>query len=154
MYTIKNIFEKEVSDEIINRINQLSSNQKAIWGTMSVDKMLAHCNVTYDYTYNPEKFKKPSAFKKFLLKNLIKKFVVSDKAYKPNGRTAPDFIITEDKNFDNEKSLLIENINKTQQLGANHFDNKENFSFGKMTTNEWNTMFYKHLDHHLRQFGV
>lgn len=154
MSTIKNIFEKEVSDEIINRINQLSNNQKAVWGKMSVDKMLAHCNVTYDYTFTPEKFKKPSAFKKFLIKLLIKNYVVSDKPYKQNGQTAPDFIIKGDKDFEKEKAKLIENINKSQQLGNKYFDGKDNFSFGKMTANEWNTMFYKHLDHHLRQFGV
>ena len=35
-----------------------------------------------------------------------------------------------------------------------YFDNKENTSFGPMTTNEWNNLFYKHLNHHLEQFKV
>jgi len=26
--------------------------------------------------------------------------------------------------------------------------------FGQMTPEEWATLMYKHLDHHLRQFGV
>lgn len=80
--------------------------------------------------------------------------VVSPEAYKQNERTSPSFVISNARDFENEKALLIANIEKTQQLGATYFEGKENFSFGLMTAEEWNTMFYKHLDHHLRQFGV
>jgi SRSO17 transposase len=45
-------------------------------------------------------------------------------------------------------------IIKTQELGATHFEGKESHSFGTLTSTEWNNMFYKHLDHHLGQFGV
>ena len=58
------------------------------------------------------------------------------------------------RNFEEEKNRLIDFLNKTQQLGAEHFDNKENPSFGKLDKNQWNTLFSKHLDHHLQQFGA
>ncbi len=45
-------------------------------------------------------------------------------------------------------------MNKTQQLGENHFDGKESHSFGALNSKEWNNMFVKHLEHHLKQFGV
>jgi hypothetical protein len=151
---IQNIFDKQVSDAIINRISSLQSSTQPVWGKMSVDQMLAHCNVTYLYTYHPGSFIKPSPFKKFILKTFIKKIVVSEKPYQKNGRTAPEFIMVGNKDFEKEKARLIENIIKTQELGANHFDGKENFSFGKMSSQEWNNLFYKHLDHHLSQFNV
>jgi len=74
--------------------------------------------------------------------------------YPKNGRTAPQFIIKREKIFETEKERLINYIEKTSALGAAHFDNKESHSFGKLNKVEWNNMFYKHLDHHLRQFGV
>lgn len=151
---IKNIFDAQVANEVIERINQLTPSHERLWGTMTVDQMLAHCNIPYSYTYEPEKFKKPGSVKKFLLKNFVKKYIVSETPYKQNGRTAPEFIITGKKDFEKEKATLIENILKTQKLGEQDFEGKENFSFGKMTAKEWNTMYYKHLDHHLRQFGV
>lgn len=151
---IKNIFEKAVSDEIINRIELLTSSSSPQWGKMSVDQMLAHCNVAYRYAFHPEEFKKPNAFKKFLLKTIIKGFITNDKPYSKNGPTAPDFVITATKDFEKEKQILIDYINKTQQFGTNHFEGLENISFGKMTANEWSNLFYKHLDHHLKQFGV
>jgi hypothetical protein len=49
---------------------------------------------------------------------------------------------------------LTEYINKTQQLGEGSFDNKVSHSFEALNKIEWNNMFYKHIDHHLKQFGV
>lgn len=151
---MKNIFLEEDATEIINRINKLSSNSKPLWGKMAVAQMLAHCNVTFAYTYESEKFKRPNFFMHFILKTIVKKYVLSPKPYKQNGRTGPDFIITGERNFGTEKEKLIQNITRTQQLGEKHFDGLENLSFGKMSAKEWNTMFSKHLNHHLTQFGV
>lgn len=150
---IKNIFDPLISDEVIRRIEQLAPTSEAIWGKMSVDQMLAHCNVTYELTYNPEQFPRPGLFKKFLLKAFVKNMVTSAKPYPKNGRTAPEFLMVDRKNFEQEKKRLIDYIRKTQELGSAFFEGKENISFGKMTATEWNTLFYKHLDHHLKQFG-
>lgn len=151
---MKNIFQKEIANEIITRINELTPNSKPLWGRMNVSQMLAHCNVTYTYTYQPEQFKKPNFIVRFILKTVVKKYVLSPNPYKHNGKTAPEFIIKEERNFDLEKEKLINNIIKTQELGEKHFDGLENISFGKMSSDQWNTMFYKHLNHHLSQFGV
>ena len=150
---LPNIFTPEVSNQVIGRINQLTANTNAKWGTMSVAQMLAHCNVTYEMVYE-NIHKKPNAFVKLILKLLVKKAVVTEAGYKPNGQTAPQFIIKDDKNFEEEKKRLINYITKTQQLGEAHFDGKESHSFGALNKTEWNNMFYKHLNHHLGQFGV
>lgn len=150
---MKNVFSKEDCDEIIDRINQLEDNSKELWGKMSVDQMLAHCNVTYEMVYSTI-HKKPNFIMKIILKTLVKNKVVSEELYDKNQKTAPQFIITKEKNFEKEKLRLIEYIEKTQALGGDYFDNKESHSFGKLSTKEWNNMFYKHLDHHLKQFGV
>lgn len=150
---MKNIFEQSDTIELINRVNKLTRVSKPNWGKMSVAQMLAHCNVTYELVYEA-KHKKPKGLKKWLLKTFVKNIVVSEKPYKKNSRTAPEFLITSDKDFDTEKNRLIAYIRKTQELGDTYFDNKESHSFGKLTKTEWNNMFYKHLDHHLTQFGL
>ena len=45
---MKNIFTKEISQEVIDRIKKLDTKTPAQWGTMDVAQMLAHCNVTYE----------------------------------------------------------------------------------------------------------
>ncbi len=151
--SLPNIFSKEVSDNIIRRINNLTPASQPKWGKMSVAQMLAHCNVTYEMIYE-NIHPKPNGFMKFILKMLVKNKVVSETPYKHNNRTAPQFIIKETKDFEVEKQRLINYITKTQQSGENNFDNKESHSFGKLSKTEWNNMLYKHLNHHLTQFGV
>jgi Protein of unknown function (DUF1569) len=149
-----NIFSVEGAQSVIDRINKLNPLQRPLWGKMSADQMLAHCNVSYQFTYEPEKFKRPNWLMRLILKTFIKNVVVGSKPYKQSLRTAPEFLITDERNFEKEKNLLIENIKRTQELGESHFEGKENFSFGKLSAAEWNTLFYKHLDHHLRQFNL
>lgn len=150
---MKDIFNKTVSNEIIRRINSLHPDSKPNWGKMSVDQMLAHCNVTYELIYE-NKHLKPKGLKKWILKTFVKNFVVNEKPYHKNGRTASEFMITDKKDFEKEKNRLNSYILKTQELGATYFENKESHSFGNLTKIEWNNMLYKHLDHHLNQFGV
>ncbi len=148
-----NIFDQTQTQLIIDRINNLKSDSQAQWGKMSVGQMLAHCNVTYEMVYD-NIHDKPNAFLKFILKAFVKKKVVGPASYPKKGQTAPQFLIKETKNFDTEKERLINYLLKTQQLGASHFDGKESHSFGKLSIEEWNNLFFKHLDHHLKQFNV
>ncbi len=150
---MKNIFDSKVSSEVIARINQLTPETQPKWGKMSVGQMLAHCCVTYEMVYDGN-HKKPNGFVRFMLKLFVKGAVLSDKPYKHNSPTGGGFKITDPRDFEVEKKRLIAYINKTQQLGQAHFEGKESLSFGKLSKEEWNMMFYKHLDHHLSQFGA
>ena len=150
---MKDIFSKEVTEEVIGRINNLTAETQPIWGKMSVGQMFAHCSVAYKYVFD-NTYKKPKGLKKFIMMKFIKPMIVSEKPYKKNGVTSPDFKMTTPKEFEEEKKQLIDYLNKTQELGGDHFHYKESHSFGIMTRDEWNNMFYKHLDHHLTQFGV
>jgi len=150
---LPNIFSKEVATDIISRINKLTPTTQAVWGTMNVPQMLAHCNVTYEMVYE-NKYLKPNFILGLILKGFVKKYVTNEIPYKKSSQTAPAFIIKDERNFEIEKKRLIDFIEKTQQLGEMHFDGKDSLSFGKLNTQEWNNMFYKHLNHHLSQFGV
>lgn len=96
------IFNKEISDNIIERINHLTPASTPQWGTMSVAQMLAHCNVSYEMIYE-NIHPKPNPFFKFILKTLVKSKVVGEAPYPHNSRTAPQFIIKETKKFEAEK---------------------------------------------------
>jgi hypothetical protein len=150
---LPNIFTKEVSETMIQRINSLKPDSQALWGKMNVSQMLAHCNVTYEMVYE-NKHPKPNFLMSFILKSFVKKKVTDEIPYKHSLGTAPAFIIEGDKNFEAEKGRLINYITRTQELGRSYFHKKASISFGVLKTEEWNNMFYKHLDHHLKQFGV
>lgn len=149
----KNLFHAAEAAAINQRIGLLTASSQPLWGKMSVDQMLAHCSVTYEMVYE-DKYPKPSGLRKLMLKYLVKKLVVSEKPYKPNNPTAPQFIISGHRDFEAEQKRLTDFITRTQELGTAHFEGKESHSFGPLSQQEWNNMFYKHLDHHLKQFGV
>ncbi len=150
---LPNIFTTTVSTETIQRINQLTSTATPSWGRMTVSQMLAHCNVMYEMVYD-NKHPKANIFLKIFLKAFVKNSVVNETPYKHNQKTAPAFLITGSKNFIGERTRLINYITKTQQMGEDYFHNRESHYFGVLSKTEWNNMFYKHLDHHLTQFGV
>lgn len=150
---MKNVFNQADVGDFLNRINKLTPETKANWGKMNVNQMLAHCNVTYEFVYD-NIHPKPNAVKKFFIQVFAKSIVVGDKPYKQNSPTAPEFIIKDERIFEKEKQRLIDYLNKTMQLSEAHFDGKESHAMGNLSKKEWNTMFSKHLDHHLTQFGV
>ncbi|WP_299823078.1 DUF1569 domain-containing protein [uncultured Pontibacter sp.] len=150
---MENIFNAAVTAELVSRLNKLQPDSQPLWGKMSVSQMLAHCNVTYEMVYE-DKHPRPNPFLKFMLKLLVKKYVVNEKPYKQNAHTASQFMVPDNKSFEAEKTRLINYLHKTQQLGEAHFEGKDSHSFGPLTSQEWNNMFYKHLNHHLNQFGV
>jgi len=149
-----NIFDREVSDEIIARLNTLTPESQRQWGKMSVDQMLAHCNVAYECIYEPDKHPKPKFPMSLVLKYIVAPFVVGEKPPKKNSPTGPQFIISDAREFEKERTQLIEYINVTRGLGAEYFDGKESHSFGVLNKTQWSNMLYKHLDHHLQQFGA
>lgn len=150
---LSNIYSQAGSQTLINRINQLTPTTTAQWGKMNVSQMLAHCNVSFEMGHN-DNFKKSSSFLRFILKNLVKGGLVNEKPLKKNSSTAPEMVIKTDKDFAQEKRMLVSYLNKTVEVGEKYFNGKDHPGFGVMTSTEWNVFLGKHLDHHLTQFGV
>ena len=151
---IKDVFLKEVTEELIERINSLSKDTQPTWGEMNVAQMLAHLNVQYEVIYENDKFPKPNFIANIFLKLVVKKAVTGPKPFAKNGRTAPYFLITSEKDFTTEKERLIKYIIITQANGIEVLLKRDTKSFGKLSVAEWNTLFYKHINHHLTQFDV
>lgn len=152
--TIEDMFNPQGKERMLVRINALTPTTKALWGKMSVEQMLAHCNIAYEIVHEPGKHAAPGAIGKFFARVFAKGVVTGDKPYQQGSPTAPIFVIRDPRNFEVEKVRLIAYINKTFEQGAAHYQGLENMTFGRLTSKQWNTLFSKHLDHHLRQFGV
>lgn len=150
---MKSVFNHNDVQEAFQRIDLLTPETKQLWGKMNAGQMLAHLNVAYDMTFT-DKYPRPNALMRFILKQFVKPSVVGTKPFKKNSKTAPQFIIADLRDFNKEKQKLKDYMLKMCELGESHFEGKENISFGKLTAKEWNIMFYKHMDHHLNQFGV
>lgn len=68
--------------------------------------------------------------------------------------TAPNFIIKDERNFNDEKKKLMELLDKFYNAGPMGISKYPHPMFGKFTPEQWGMSMYKHLDHHLKQFGA
>lgn len=154
---MENIFDRAVCDAHIARINMLTPGTQALWGSMDAAQVLAHLSKPYEMVCDPNygaTHKRPNGLVRFLLKRFLKPIVVGPKPYKRNSRTAPEFVVSDERVLEVERKRLIAQIDQVQAWGAAHFEGKDNHSFGVMPAQEWNNLFAKHLEHHLQQFGV
>lgn len=150
---LPNIFDKQTTMLTLKRLEGLQHNTKPHWGKMNAPQMLAHLNVSYDMADGKIPVKN-NIIVSFMLKTFIKKIVTNEVPYKKNSRTAPQFLITNEREFEKEKQRFIQNIKKVEEQGAQYFEGKHSESFGPLTAKEWSNMFYKHIDHHFSQFGI
>ena len=149
---MKNLFDKPAYNEITERVNRLSPGSKAQWGKMTVSQMLAHCKEAFKVPLSDKKL--PRMFVGILLGWLFKSKLYNEEPWKRNLPTAPNFIIKGDRDFEKEKTELMELVNKFYNAGPSGITKYPHPFFGKFTPEQWGKSMYKHMDHHLMQFGV
>lgn len=147
-------FDATTTQALQARIDQLDPARPPQWGKMNAAQMLAHCSVAFDQIHHPERHQKPGALMGWVLRTFIKKNLVNEVAYKKNSPTAPTFIVNDERDFTQEKARLLAFIHQTQAMGAAAFANRPSLALGTLSSQEWSNLLYKHLDHHLVQFGV
>lgn len=146
---VKNLFEPAVKQEIINRINKLTPESKPLWGKMNVGQMLAHCQMPIGVADGTHTLKRTLMGR--LIGPMIKSILHNDKPFKRNLPTDRSFIMTDPKDFEKEKQKLLAMVRNFSE--ANIVNETHTF-FGKLTKEQWSKGTWKHLDHHLQQFGV
>ncbi|MBI3817578.1 MAG: DUF1569 domain-containing protein [Planctomycetes bacterium] len=144
------IFEPGGRDAILKRIQSLTNKSTPAWGKMNVSQMMAHCAAAMRVPTGDLILKKTWLR---IIGSMVKKSMLSDKPWKPNMPTAPEFKITNTGPFDEEHATMLAVFNKLAR-GREAVKVYDHPFFGKMTFEEWGRLHYKHLDHHLRQFGV
>ncbi len=146
------IYNLQDNQEIISRINKLTPESKALWGKMTVDQMMMHLIAPLDITLGNKQPSKPN-FIMGLLGKMLKGKIINGTEYKKNSPTAPDFLFTGTYDFDKTKQELIEKVAEFQKGTSVVALDKHPF-FGKMSSEDWDKLQWKHLNHHLQQFGV
>ncbi len=147
------IYLASTTEELFHRIDQLNPKSKAPWGKMTVGQMLSHCTVPYEQILGLNT-QQPPFLMRIILNLFLKKSMVNEVPYKQNLPTAPSFIRTEQYDVEKEKERLKGYIKSIQELGAEKLAATPSLSLGNLTSTEWNNLLYKHIDHHLKQFGV
>lgn len=149
---MKNLFDASAQREVYDRLCLLKKDKKANWGRMDAAQMLAHC---CEFFRLPLMDKAPPPM---LIGRLvgwaIRSQAYNDRPMPKNLPTAPKYKFTDHRDFETERKELIRLIDKFFVNGPERVHHVPHPLFGKFSAEQWGKYMYKHLDHHLRQFGV
>lgn len=149
-----NIFDESKRAKIVSRINQLTPESKAMWGKMSVGEMLCHCTDGIKMSTGDLAVADKS---NFLLRNVFKPLIIYLLPMPKGAPTAdeinPKLTGTKPEEFERDRKMLLESLENLCALPVDH-SWASHPAFGKLTYKQWGLLGHKHLDHHLKQFGV
>jgi uncharacterized protein DUF1569 len=149
---MKNLFQTDAVDEVIGRIDKLQPTTQHLWGKMEVAQMMAHCSLTLDTASG--RLILPRLFIGRILGPFVRPMFTNDKPFSKNSPTDKHFVIADKRDFAQEKEQLETRVRQFHEGGEAKCTRHPHSFFGAITPQEWATGMYKHLDHHLRQFGV
>ena len=147
--TRESLYAPDTYQHSLARIERLSPQTTPRWGSMSAAQMLAHCAEILEVA-NGEPLKNTPLLVK-LFKRMIRSMVVGGRPYPKNTRTHPQYEQTAERDFETEKQRLLAALTRFKEEEGLP---REHPLFGAMTAEEKGWSIYKHLDHHLSQFGV
>ena len=150
---MKNLYQPAATTEIKQRIAQIRPDSARHWGKMNSAQALAHCAGALEIAVGDTVA--PRMFVGRIIGGLIKSKVVGDdKPLRRNSPTMPTLIIVDECDLQKEQARLATLVDRFATTGPSGCTRSAHSFFGRMTPDEWAILMYKHLDHHLRQFGV
>ncbi len=148
----KSLYDLDVYQEVLDRIGELSGSSSPLWGTMTVSQMLSHC-AEVQATYNgKDNLTVPWYF--YPLRPLVRRTIFGIQPYPKSSPTLGPYHQTTDKDFEPEKAYLLETLNTFVTMDKAKAAELPHPFFGKLSLDEKGWAMYKHLSHHLDQFGV
>ncbi|HVO50007.1 MAG TPA: DUF1569 domain-containing protein [Thermoanaerobaculia bacterium] len=150
---MKSFFESSDRGALLDRLDKLQPGALRQWGRMDVAQMCAHCAAAAEVAAGD--VAKRQAFVGKVLAPLVKGGILrSDRPLSKNSPTDPTFVVSDARDFAKEKARLLAVARRFASAGPAAANGRVHSFFGSMTGDEWGVLMYKHLDHHLRQFGA
>ena len=146
----KSLSNSLAREELLDRLGRLSPDASPRWGTMSAPQMLAHLA---DWMLMAKGELKTAPKNKPLRYPPLKQLAIYWLPFPRGVPTAPELISRKPSEWVTECAAVREHMRWFE-----HRDPRaawpEHPVFAKMSGRAWCVLGYRHMDHHLRQFGV
>ncbi|NDI99195.1 DUF1569 domain-containing protein [Flavobacterium sp. LaA7.5] len=149
---MESVFDAQGNQKLVTRIEKLTPITLSEWGKMTVSQMMEHCQQPIKVAYGTLNLK--SNWMSFLFGKMMKKKLLESKPFAHNMPTVKQFKIEHEPDFETAKKELIALVTTFATEGHASIKSVKHPFFGEMTMEEWDALQWKHLDHHLKQFGV
>lgn len=149
----RNLFQAGRADEMKQRLQHLKPDSQRQWGKMSPAQMLAHCSAGLEMAAG--EIRPSRALIGRIIGPAVKRIAFRDEEpFRRNSPTSKELRMTGEVDFDAERKRLSGLIDRFAESGPSGCTDHPHAFFGSLTPDEWAILMYKHLDHHLRQFGA
>ncbi|TAH20110.1 MAG: DUF1569 domain-containing protein [Cytophagales bacterium] len=152
-YKKANIFNTQDYELIVKRIHSLTDGAQAQWGIMNLAEMLEHCTIQLKMALFEIKGAKNEG--SFILRTMLGRWVGLYGPKWQKGAITPSQMNVKKQSIGNEPTttkistllLYLEKVRKQEKFQAHPL-------FGELNKEDWGRLIWKHLDHHLSQFGA
>jgi hypothetical protein len=134
---------------LVERLRCLRPEARPAWGTLDAPRMLCHVADSLRLALG-ELPARPTH--SFFSRTLGKALVVNTRLRPPRGKikTAPEMLTSRPASWDADLAACVQLV---ERVGAGTA-RAVHPTFGPLTPAEWGRISWKHLDHHLIQFGA
>ena len=145
------LFASADRKSLTERLERFGPGATRQWGTMGPAQALTHCSIALEAAVGDRPMKQKFIGK--ILAPFVRGMVLGERPFKRNSPTDPTFVVSEECDLVVEKQRLLALIVRFAEGGPDAAARQEHAFFGKLTGAGWGTLMWKHVDHHLRQFG-
>ena len=149
---MQSLFKPADREDLSRRLAALEPGAQRQWGKMDPAQMLLHCAIGLEAATGDRPTKQ--SFLGKLVKPFIIRTVLGEKPFRRSVPTDPTFVVSDAQDFGLERARLAMIIDRFVQRGPESAERQTHVFFGRLSGDQWGRLMYKHLDHHLRQFGV
>lgn len=147
---MKTVWNEQDRRELQERVVRLNPEAKGQWGRMTAPQMLAHLTDALRMALGDL----PCESKKLPIRYPpLKQLIVYLLPFPKGAPTAPELVGRAALSWRGETSDLVLLLDRMGRAPAD-FAWPEHPAFGALSRRAWGVLVYRHMDHHLRQFGV
>jgi Protein of unknown function (DUF1569) len=144
------LWQNEDRESLLRRIASIDDSSRGQWGKMTVDRMLSHLVESMRMAVGElQCASKKLPIRYFPLKQLILYVLPFPKG----APTAPELLKGAEAPVSASRDELQSLVSRFAAKPA-ETQWPEHPAFGKLSRSQWGILTYRHLDHHLRQFGA
>ena len=153
---VKTVASPELRARLISRLQRLTPDTRGHWGSLTPAEMLCHLGDSFESVLGVRlpPGPPPSGKARPLLKWFILYFPVPwPKGVQTRPGVDPHRDGTRPSDFQSDRARVIANLDKLAAASGASLA-RVHFMVGPMSRKDWHRWAYKHVDHHLRQFGL
>jgi hypothetical protein len=152
---VKTVADPAVRESLAQRLGLLRPETPRRWGILTAHEMLCHLGDAAEMVLRTRPRERPMPPRQRRVMKMIGLWTPMrwPQGWRTNPRNDPRLDGTKPSQFENDRERVIATM---RAMGDARPDSVEPMhgTFGRMSLVDWQRWAYKHIDHHLRQFGL